>query len=362
MKVLDIINEGWKDKIFAPIGKRIAAKVVIEEIAKGWAKEMKLYYQTYGKTPTLDELKRFVPAEKLTAEKAIAKSDEVQQAAYDQAVKMFKSEQLARTVEFAKKGVAIGLRKLGKTGIWISAFMKWGARAALVWNCKSAWDNYDNELQGALDDLGSGKMSGEEFKKFHDRILLIFWGEAVAAIGATILALGLPKVIANFSGIGSGPTRTFFGNLIKTATALGTSEYVVKWLASDEGAKLLALYLTSQGVVDDNGQIIEPPNEIGSFFEGWFSKTEHFKKKALEVAEKKGMGDKIPPSVRPKAATQPAPAGAAPAASTAPAATDSDEPEPPVSGRAEGRPQQGAQAQKPAGTVIDWSELSKEGK
>ena len=354
MKVLDVISEaGWN-----PIGagmRWLGKGAVIEEIAKGWVKEIKLYKREFGEVPSLDDLKNFAPADALTLEKAVARDPLIQEKAYKEAIKIYNKEVRTAGINLAKKGISLGMRKLGNGAVWLTAFVKWGARASLVWNCKSAWDNYNNQLNLALDDLGTGAMNGEQFKKFHDRILIEFYGEAAASIGASVLAIGLPKFIGLFSPIASNGFTVFFGNLIKTAVAYGTQEEVVKVLASNEGAAALAYWLTAEGVVDENNKVIEPPSEIGTFIEGQFAKRDWVKQKALDAANKRKLGDKIPPSVRPK--TPAAPAAAAPASGGGSVAP-SDEEEAPVSGR--NGPAQAAQ--KASGTVIDWSELSKEGK
>lgn len=333
MKVLDVIDEG----IFGGF----ARKAVAEEIAKGWVKELRLYKREYGEIPKLDDLVGFAPADKLTVEKAIARDPKVQQDAYNQAVEIIKKEER----ELAKRGIIAGARKLGTAALWISSFVKWGSRAWMAYNLTSAWKNYNAELKEALNDLEAGTITAKQFNTFHNRILIVFYGEAAAAIGAAVLAMGLPKFAM---GLPSGPIGQFFQNLIKTAAALGTTEYVVKWLASKEGASELAYWLTAQGVVDDTGAEIETPSVIGTAIEGLALGPgrigEHFKAKALEAAKTRKLDDKIPPSLRPKPSPAATPATSAPAAN----ANQADgEDEPPVSGRT----QQGAQQ---VGTSSEW--------
>lgn len=348
MKVLDVISEAGN-----PISwglKWLSSKAVIEEIAKGWVKEIKLYKKEFGVNPKLDDLMDFAPAEKLTAEKAIARDPAVQEQAYKAAMDIVAKEERAAGLNLAKRGVTLGMKKLGKGALWLSSFLKWGARASLVWGCADAWKEYNSKLNGALDDLGKGGMNGEQFKQFHDRILIEFYGQAAASIGASVVAMGLPKFIATYAGISSGPITAFFGNLVKAATAYGTEKYVLDYLASEDGASSLAYWLTAEGVVDDAGNQIEEPSELGKFIEGLAAKTEYFKKKALEAANKRKLGDKIPPKVLPTPAEQ---KQKTPAPSAAPAAANDDEQEdePPVSGGAPQRPAQGAQ---PAGTSSVW--------
>jgi len=356
MKVLDVISEG--------ITSRYIAKEVVDQIAKSWLKEIKLYKQEFGVIPKLDELIDFAPAEKLTKEKAIARDPEIQQKAYKEAIRLFKEQERAKGLQSIDKSLSKAGLKLAEMAGWFAWFLKWGSRLAMVYELGAAWRTYEEQLQLALEDLSSGAIDGPQFKTLHDRILIQFY----TAAGATIAVAGIgglaraglkgAEIVAALKNgrfirdiIAVNPADKFFTNLTKSIAPAGVVA-LAELLDSDWGRQQMVYYLTAEGM--EEGGVKLSPTWSGTIIEKVLANTEHFKKKALEAASKGGSADKIPPSVRPKEKQQPNDAQP-PAASNAPAAgsqaSDDHEEEPPVSGGTPTRPNQGAQA---AGTSSDW--------
>lgn len=350
MKVLDVISEG--------LGSYFVKKAVIEQIAKGWVKEIKLYKQEFGVIPKLDDLMDFASAEKLTAEKAIARDPKVQAEAYKDAVKLFKEAERANLWKLAGDGIKIVSKKFGTLGSWLTWMAKWGAATWAVVGSIKPYQEYKDKQDYAVSMLAKGPENGgwtpEQFSTYHDRIYIVFMAQEGEAILTAIAAGGLAAWIGRIPMFGA---REPLRHIISTLGSVAMIKLQDNIISSPENGKRLAYYLTASGMKDDSiampndmiGQVVE--NSLLFLAEPWF------KKLAFDAAKAAKQGDKIPPNLRPKDdnATD-TPALAAPA--TAPAAANNqDETEPPVSGRT----QQGAQP-APAGTVIDWSELSKEGK
>ena len=343
MKVLDIISEG--------IGSYFVKKAVVEQIAKGWVKEIRLYKQEFGAIPKLDELLDFAPAEKLTKEKALARDPDVQGKAYKEAVTKFKAEERSHLWKMGKEGLAVAAKKLGNGGSWIAWIVKWGSTVFPVVGAVEPWNAYNDKVEYALEMLAKGPEGGgwtpEQFKTYHDRIQLVFYAEAGLSIATAVGSVGLASWIGKIPL--DGAVR-FFGSITSTLNTVGMN-YLQNKIQSPEGGKMMAYYLTAQGMKADG--IEKPPSDFGKGLEQFltlYAAEDYFKKLALEAAEKGKQGDKIPPKLRPKEPAKPnnEPAGSAPAAPAA--ANDHDEEEAPVSGR-NNRP---AQAAQPAGTSSEW--------
>jgi hypothetical protein len=340
MKVLDIISEG--------IGSYFAKKAVVEQIAKGWVKEIRLYKQEFGSIPKLDELIDFAPAEKLTKEKAIARDPDVQSKAYKEAVAKFKAEERSNLWKLGKEGLAVAAKKLGNGGSWVAWIVKWGSTVFPVVGAVEPWNAYNDKVEYALEMLAKGPENGgwtpEQFKTYHDRIQLVFFAEAGVSIATAIGSVGLASWIGKIPL--DGAVR-FLGSITSTLGTVGMNALQNK-IQSPEGGRMMAYYLTAQGMKADG--IEKPPSDFGKGLEQFltlYAAEDKFKQWALEAAEKGKQGDKIPPKLRPKDSDKPA----ATSASSAPTAPGDHEEEPPVSGGAPNRPSQGAQ---PAGTSSEW--------
>jgi hypothetical protein len=343
MKVFDIVSEG----IFGKGAGKLLAQEVVDTIAKGWAKEIKLYKREFGEIPAFKDLTDIVPAESLTVEKAIARDPANQQAAYREALRLHKEFEKAQTKQLSAAARQRIIKKIDKGGVTFSNFLRAVSSVALAFEVTAAYRTYNQQLDDALVklDLGPerGGYSPEDFKLVHDRILIQFYAQAVASIvlGGLSAKTFYDKIRA------AAPAEKFLSNLI---TSAHTAAYagILAFLDSDTGQKELLFYLTAEGMELPDGTYSEP-GIIGGAIEKWIingAAKEHFKAEVLAAAQKKGKGDKIPPSMRPAPAAQPAqPAPAQQSAGNEPAA--------PVSGGLPSRPQQSGQA-APVGTSSEW--------
>lgn len=361
MKVLDIITEG-KFSWLGTAGERLIAKEVVDAMAARWADAIISFKQANGKMPTFNEIMIKYPPDKMTTEKALANNPEIQKEAWEQALKEVNKKFTGKGLEAIDQLISkVGLKIAGLGG-WLAWFAKWGARLAMVYELDSAWVTYEKQLKLALEDLNSGDINGEQFKTLHDRILIQFYAAATPVIFAAgvggFFRVGMKsaEIYRSFKHgrfirdiIAVNPGDKLFSNFAKTLAPAGVVA-LAEFLNTDWARTHMVYYLTAEGMKEGNVRL--DPTFSGTTIEKIVADSEKFKREALAAAKRGNAEEKIPPSVRPKAA-EPDNKPAAPASSSAaaPADNDQDEAEPPVSGGLPQRPQQGAQ---PAGTSSEW--------